>query len=62
VTDETILYLDDPEGITRRSILSAILKELRFDLRFLRSWSGDEMTFIPAILQGLRGDLSLLLF
>ena len=35
--DETILYSNDPEGGTRRSILLAILKELRFDLRFLRS-------------------------
>jgi len=52
--DETILYLDDPEGGTRRSILLTILKKLRFDLRFLRSCSGDETTFLSAILQGLR--------
>ena len=52
--DETILYLGDPEGGTGRSILLAILKKLRFDLRFLRSWRGDETTFISAILQGLR--------
>jgi len=32
--EETILYLDDPEGVTRRSSLSAILKELRLDLSF----------------------------
>jgi len=53
--DETILYSNDPEGETRRSILLAILKELRFDLGFLRSWSGDETT--SAILQGLRDDI-----
>jgi len=46
----------------RRSILLAILKELCFDLRFLRSWSGGETTFIPAILQGLRDDLRFWLF
>ena len=32
--EETTLYLDDPEGVTRRSSLSAILKELRLDLSF----------------------------
>jgi len=60
--DETILYLDDPEGGARRSILLAILKKLRFDLRFWRSWSGDETTFISAILQGLRDYLRFWLF
>jgi len=55
--DETILYLDDPERVTRRSIPLAILKELCFDLGFLLSRSGDETTFIPAILQGSRDDL-----
>jgi len=51
--------VDDPEGMTRRSILSAILKELRFDLGILRSLGlcGDETSFIPDILQGLRDDL-----
>ena len=55
--DETNLYSNDPEGVTRRSILFAILKDLRFDLGNLRSWRGDETTFIPAIRQGLRDDL-----
>jgi len=32
---ETILYLDDPGGETR-SIYLAIMKELRFDRKFLR--------------------------
>jgi len=48
--------------VTRRSILLAILRELRFDLGFLRSWSGDETTCIPATLQGLRDDLRFWLF
>jgi len=60
--DETSLYLDDPEGGTRQSILLAILKKLRFDLRFIRSWSGDETTFLSANLQGLRDDLRFWLF
>jgi len=60
--DETILYLDDPEGMTRRSILLAILKELRFDIGILRSWSGDETTCNPDILQGLRDHLRFWLF
>jgi len=60
--DETNLYLDDSEGVTRRSILLAILKELRFDLSFLRSWIGDETTFIRAFLQGLRNDSMFWLF
>jgi len=42
--DETILYLDDTERVTRRAILVAILNKLRFIIRFLRSWSGDETT------------------
>ena len=59
---EIPLDSNDPEGVTRRSILLAILKDLRFDLRILRSWSGDETTFIPAIRQGLRDDLRFRLF
>jgi len=51
------LYLDDPEGMTRRSILSAILKELRIDLGILRALRGDETSFIPNIQQRLRDDL-----
>jgi len=47
---------------TRRSILSAILKALRFDLRFLRSCILDETTYIPAILHGLRDGLRFWLF
>jgi len=61
-TDATILYLDDPEGGTRRSILLTILKKLRFDLRVLQSWSGDETTFISAILQWLQDYLRFWLF
>ena len=42
--DETNLYSNDPEGVTRRSILLAILKDLRSDLGILRSWRGEETT------------------
>jgi len=48
--------------VTRRAILLVILKELRYIIRFLRSWSGDETTSIRAILQGLRDNLRFWLF